>query len=162
MGHRVALVVVVVAALAVPAIVWGAGGPSLLRALAGPIASAKKAGRRVLVPSTLAAHAPHLYGSGGASAAGYDLQVASAPGCHDANACFVAGFVAGGGRLGSGSPVSLVGGRTGVFAASRCGASCNPATIAWREYGLRYAIEYIGGRRQMVALADAAIAAGPR
>ena len=31
-----------------------------------------------------------------------------------------------------------------------------------RDQGLRYTIEYIGGRREMLSLADAAIAAGPR
>jgi hypothetical protein len=170
MRARIALVALVVvgacgAGGAGGAAADAAAGPSLLRVLAGPIASAKAADRPVLLPAALPAGGggARLYGSGGETARGYDLQVADAPGCHDANACFVAEFVAAPGRLGGGgAAVMLAGGRHGVFVASRCGASCNPATVSWREFGLRYSIKYMGGRGQMVALADAAIAAGPR
>jgi hypothetical protein len=163
---RRAAVVVAAAVLVAAAGAAGAAasGPSLLHVLAGPIANAQAADRPVLLPGALpAVGGVRLYGSGGETARGYDLQVADAPGCHDANACFVAEFVAAPGRLGSGGvAVALAGGRRGVFVASRCGASCNPARVSWHEFGFRYSIEYMGSRRTLVALADAAIAAGPR
>jgi hypothetical protein len=139
-----------------------AAAPNLLRILATPIARAEAHRIPVLLPATIDARAPHLYGAGGASAKGYDIQLSSAPDCNDANACFVAEFTAGSGKPISGTAVALAGRRTGHYVASACGASCNPATIQWQEYGRNYAIEYIGTRRQMTALADAAIDAGPR
>jgi len=162
--RRRAAFVVAATVLVAAAGASAASGPSLLHVLAGPIASAKAADRPVLLPGALpTVGGVRLYGSGGGTARGYDLQVADAPGCHEANACFVAEFVAAPGRLGGGGvAVALAGGRRGVFVVSRCGASCNPARVSWLEFGFRYSIKYMGGRRALVALADAAIAAGPR
>jgi hypothetical protein len=136
---------------------------SLLSVLAKPIASAKRGKARVLVPATIETYSsPHLYGSGGATSKGYDIQLANAPGCHDANACYVAEFSAGPGMAIKGAVVTLAHGLTGRYAASVCGSSCNPATLEWSEFGINYAIGYIGTKRQLVALADSAIKAGPR
>jgi hypothetical protein len=154
-------VTALVAALAAPALA-AAGGPNIVRVLAGPIAGAKRHHLTVLLPSTIVTHTARLYGSGGVTAKGYDMGLASAPACNGANACFVAEFLARSGTPNSGRAVALAHRLTGRYTPSACGASCNPATIAWREYGLRYAIEYVGSKRQMIALADAAIAAGPR
>ena len=136
---------------------------NLLRVLAKPIASARRGKARVFVPATIDAYSsPHLYGSGGATSQGYDIQLANAPDCHDANACYVAEFSAGPGKAIKGAVVTLARGLRGRYAASVCGASCNPATLEWSEFGINYTIGYIGTKRQLVALADAAIKAGPR
>jgi hypothetical protein len=161
MRSRALAVVALAAALAVPTLA-AAAPASLLKVLSAPIASAKKHRLKVLLPSTISAHAAHLYSSGGATARGYDIQLASAPNCNDANACYVAEFLAAPGQPISGAAVTLVHGIRGRYAASACGASCNPATIQWAEYGLNYTIEYIGSKQQMIALADSAITAGPR
>jgi len=160
-GWRAAAALALATASGVGASAFGATTPNLLAVLAGPIASARAHGVPVLLPARIAAHAPHLYGGGGATAAGYDIRLAAAPGCRDA-ACFVAEFTAAASRLVRGTPVALAHGLRGGYLRSRCGASCDPATIAWREYGHGYAIAYMGSRAQMVALADAAIDGGPR
>jgi hypothetical protein len=123
MVARAVLLAALAFTIAVPAAL--ANEPNLLRVLAGPLASARKRGAKVLLPSTLAAHAPHLYGSDGATVGGYDIQLASAPGCHDANACFVAEFTAVAARPASGAVVPLADGIDGRYVASVCGASCN-------------------------------------
>lgn len=138
------------------------GGANLLKLLAAPLASARAHGVKVLLPPVIAAHTSHLYGSGGATPQGYDFQVASARGCDDANACFVAEFVAASGHPITGGTSTLVDGRAARFLASRCGASCNPASIEWTQFGRNYSIDYIGTEKQLVSLADAAIKAGPR
>jgi hypothetical protein len=150
-----------VVALAVPALAV-AGGANLISVLAAPIANAKQHDVQVLLPGTIDAHGVrHLYGAGGATPPGYDIQLSSAPGCDDSNVCFVAEFTASRASL-SGGAVPLAHGIEGRYVAGKCGASCNPAVIRWREYGRTYGIAYIGSRGQMAALADAAISAGPR
>jgi hypothetical protein len=141
-----------------------AASVSLPRLLAKQISSARSSGVRVLLPSRIDAQLgrTRLYGSGGARGRGYDIQLAAAPRCHDSTACFVAEFWGGAGRVGAPQRVSLAKRITGAFRPSSCGASCAPATIEWREFGSRYAIQYIGSRAALVGLADSAIAAGPR
>jgi hypothetical protein len=137
---------------------------SLPTVLATQIAKAKHSGVDVLIPSRIDAGLPasHLYGSGGADSGGYDIQLAALPHCDDANACFVAEFWGGPGKLNLGSPVSLSKGISARFHASTCGASCAPAQIEWLEFGSRYTIQFTGSRVTLVSLADSAIAAGPR
>lgn len=136
---------------------------NLLSVLAKPIASAKRGKARVLVPATIDTYSsPHLYGSGGVASEGYDIQLANAPDCHDANVCYVAEFSAAAGKAIAGAPVTLAHRLTGRYAASVCGASCNPAMLQWSEFGINYTIGYIGTKRQLVALADSAIKAGRR
>jgi hypothetical protein len=137
---------------------------NLLQVLAKPLASAERGKTPVLVPSRLNAgfRASHLYASGGRSAGGYDIQLGAAPGCDDATACFVAEFSAGKGTLAFRDTVALSKGITGSFHAISCGASCGPATIEWIESGVLYTIQFGAGEKQLVALADSAIGAGPR
>ena len=132
--------------------------------LAKQIAAAKRGGIEVLIPAQLDAGLPasRLYGSGGKSGKGYDIQLAAAPGCADATACFVAEFWGGAGKLNLATRLTLARGIQGAFLASRCGASCAPATIEWLEFGHRYTIQFMGSRSALVALANSAVMAGPR
>jgi hypothetical protein len=132
--------------------------------LAVQIAKAKRSGVRVLIPSRIDAGLPaaHLYASGGANAAGYDIQLAAVRDCRDSNACFVAEFWGGAGRLDLDDRVALSKGITGRYRASSCGASCAPATIEWLEFGSRYMVQFIANKATLVGLADSAIGAGPR
>ena len=157
----VALLVLVCTALAIAA----ATAVSLPSVLAAPIAKAKTSGVRVLIPATLDAGLPasRLYATGGATAHGYDIQLAAAPSCkNDSTACFVAEFWGGPGKLGTGAPVTLSKGLAGRYIPSRCGASCAPAQIDWIEFGSRYTIQFTASKSAMVALANSAIRAGPR
>jgi hypothetical protein len=164
MGVR-GIVVVCALSLVVAAAALAATSANLPQILAAQIVSGRHSGVRVLIPSHLNAYvrASRLVGSGGGVSDGYDIQLSSAPKCYDATACFVAEFWGTPGPL---DPlrqhVSLAKGIEGRFRASSCGASCSPATIEWREFGSRYEIQYMGGRSAMIALADSAIAAGPR
>jgi hypothetical protein len=137
---------------------------SLPSVLAAQITKAERAGVRVLIPSQLAAGVPasKLHASGGATAHGYDIQLAAAPGCDDSSACFVAEFWGGPGSLNISTKVALSKGIGGRFHPSACGASCAPAEVEWLEFGDRYMIQFIGSRAALVTLADSAIEAGPR
>jgi hypothetical protein len=144
----------------------GAAPPpvNLLQVLARPLADAERGKTPVLVPSRLNAGfaASHLYAGGGRIRGGYDIQLGAAPGCGDATACFVAEFSAVKGTLGFRQTVALSKGTTGSFHPISCGASCGPATIEWIESGILYTIQFGAGEKQLVALADSAIVAGPR
>lgn len=165
MSRRAALLAVLAAgALAVPAL--AASRPvNLIGLLAPQITKAKTGPVAVLLPSTLAADAPasKLYAAGGRTAHGYDIQLAYAPNCHDATACFLAEFWGNPGRISLKTAVTLAHGITGAYHGISCGASCAPATIQWKESGVLYTIQWRAGTRaSMIALANSAITAGPR
>jgi hypothetical protein len=133
--------------------------------LAPEVARAKHGGVAVLLPSTIAGDPDghRVYFSGGAVAGGYDIQIAYAPRCNDATACFFAEFEGGRQTRLPGTAVALAHAITGVFSGIHCGASCGPASIQWKEGGVLYSVQYVlGGKPAMVALADSAIEAGPR
>jgi hypothetical protein len=156
-----------VLALATPVLASISAGATvnLPAKLAPEIARARQGRVAVLLPSRIRADVPaaRLYASGGKSATGYDIRLADAPRCDDGTACFFAEFQGGAVTVEAGSPVALAHRITGNFYAIHCGASCGPASITWTEHGARYGVEYVlGARASMVALADAAIDAGPR
>jgi hypothetical protein len=158
--------IAVVAALAIGAPALAASRPAnLLKVLAVQIASAKRGKVAVLLPATLSADAPasRLYGSGGATRLGYDIQLAYARDCLDATACFLAEFWGNPGRIDLKTRVALTRGITGAYRGISCGASCGPATIEWKERGVLYTVQWRAGTKAtMIALADSAIEAGPR
>ena len=138
---------------------------NLLAKLGPEIARAKAGGVAVLLPSSIRADvaASRLYGSGGASAHGYDIQLAYAPRCDDGTACFFAEFEGGRQTRLPGTRVALAHALSGVYSGIHCGASCGPASIQWRQGGVLYSVQYVlGGKGAMIALADSAIDAGPR
>jgi hypothetical protein len=122
----------------------------------------------VLLPSRMPTDEAQLYPTGGANRRGYDFELASAPDCGGANACFVAMFTAerGGDPFGR-RRVRLSNGRRGYFTPLSCGASCSPPQIQWRERGYLYTIQANVGtrateRRELVRMANSAIIRGPR
>ena len=138
---------------------------NLLVKLAPEIKSARTGKVAVLLPSSIHADvaASRLYGAGGATAKGFDIQLAYAPRCDDATACFFAEFEGGAQTKLPGTRVALAHGVAGVYSGIHCGASCGPASIQWREGGVLYSVQYVlGGKPAMIALADSAIDAGPR
>jgi hypothetical protein len=165
-ARRVAAVAVLGAlALATPLVAAAGGNVNLAAKLAPEIARARTAKVEVLIPASIHADvaASRLYASGGATRTGYDIQLAYAPGCMDATACFFAEFQAGKAVALLGTRVALQHDIAGYFEPIRCGASCGPAAIAWRQDGVRYNIQYVAGERaSMIALADSAIDGGPR
>ena len=128
---------------------------------------------RTVVPVLLPQTMPYdgsgrLYASGSARSRSWRLDLAAAPRCHEATACFVAAFSARrGGSVAGGRKVTLRGGRTGHFQPLSCGASCSPPSIAWRQHGAAYAIQArVGGaqteKRILVRMANEAIRHGAR
>jgi DNA-binding transcriptional regulator YdaS (Cro superfamily) len=167
-ARRVAAAALLLATLAFASPLLAAAAATIVdlpAKLAPEIARAKTGRVAVLIPSSIHADvaASHLYGSGGATANGYDIQLAYAPGCNDGTACFFAEFQGGPQPLLVGTRVALAHAITGTFSPIRCGASCGPAAVQWRERGVLYSVQYVlGGRAKLTALADSAIDAGAR
>jgi hypothetical protein len=92
----------------------------------------------------------------------YHLSLGGGRNCHEATACFIAAFLGERGGSISGSKVTLSGGIKGRYSRGGCGASCAPDQVQWKQGGVAYSIQYKGTKRQIVALAKSAIAAGPR
>jgi hypothetical protein len=117
----------------------------------------------VLLPTRMTVEATRLYASGGTNRGGWDLELAAAPDCGGANACFVAAFTAEEGGAPAGRRrVALSNGRTGWFTPTGCGASCSPPQIQWRERGKVFTIQARVGtqsteRRELIRLANSAI-----
>jgi len=129
----------------------------------------EKSGLPVLLPQKMwtGLRPSRLFPSGGASEGSYSLGIEAAPHCGGANACFIASFNAQrGAKPFFKHKVKLTHGITGYFQKVQCGASCAPAFIQWKEFGVLYEIENkaVGKheKRWMVKLANSAIRHGPR
>ena len=122
----------------------------------------------VLLPSRIPSEQAELFPTGGRSRGGYDVELAAAPNCGGATACFFAIFTAQrGGEPAGRTRVRLSNGRRGWFTPLSCGASCSPPQIQWRERGYVYVIQAKVGtqsteRREIIRLANSAIINGPR
>jgi hypothetical protein len=97
----------------------------------------------------------------------YQLELSAVRGCHFANACFIASFDAErGGKFSFKRKVKLTHGIVGRWQPIQCGASCAPAFIQWKEFGVLYTIEdkAVGEnqKRWLQKLANSAIRNGPR
>src|ERR1700730_17762937 len=139
----------VVGSLLAAPVLAASGSVSLPKVLALQIAQARKGKGAGLLPLRLAADAPasRVYGSGGATAKGYDIQLAYAPNCFDATACFLAEFWGNPGKILLKHGVALAHGITGAYAGLCCGASCAPASIQWKESGVLYTIQWRAGTK---------------
>jgi hypothetical protein len=158
-------VVVVVGLMGATVALAAGSSVNLVVKLAPQIARAKTGKVAVLMPSSIRADvaASRLYGAGGATAKGYDIQLAYAPRCDDGTACFFAEFEGGPQTKLPGTRVALARGITGTYSGIHCGASCGPASIEWKQGGAIYSVQYVlGGKSSMTALADSAIDAGAR
>ena len=122
----------------------------------------------VLLPSRLTSEHRKLYSQGRGRANRYQFTLGAVRGCGTSTACYVAGFSARrGGKAGSGRKVTLAKGLKGVFAKSRCGASCGPASLAWVQGGVLYEVDGKLGtqrteRKILTRLANSAIRNGAR
>ncbi len=121
----------------------------------------------ILLPDAIRTEHRRLFASGGADRRSYDLSLATVRDCGGATACFVASFSGERGGKPAGRRVRLRGGRRGWFTPMRCGASCAPPRIQWRRGRVLHTIAAKIGtekteRSRLVALANEAIAAGPR
>ena len=142
----------------------------LLAAARGEIRAVKRTtGVPVLLPRTLLLverpRAMHVSGQGARRS--WVLVVEAVAGCGGANACFVASFEAQRGKaLPLPANVRLAGGVRGAYLASRCGASCAPASLWFVRGGVLHAWQVKYPRRparaSLVRMANQALAAGPR
>lgn len=98
----------------------------------------------------------------------WSLALGIGPRCGGANACFVGEFSAQrGARPAFRRRVRLHGGVTGYFKPVTCGASCSPPQLQWIRAGVLYDLQFRAAGRgsdlaKLTALADSALAAGPR
>lgn len=118
----------------------------------------------ILLPQTLRSDFRRHFPEGRADATAWRFDIGAVRGCGTSTACFIAEFKGVRDRRPSGRrTVRLARGRTGFFHPSRCGASCSPPRIQWRERRALYEITAkVRGRREMVRLANSAIRNGPR
>jgi hypothetical protein len=123
----------------------------------------------ILLPKTMPAPIVEtkFYAKATASRDRYAFRITSTPDCV-ANYCYAASFSAqtGGAPL-SGSAVTLTKHRKARFHPMSCGASCAPASIAWKERGATYTIEAMllpdsDQKKQLSDMANSAIKRGPR
>jgi hypothetical protein len=122
----------------------------------------------ILLPDTFYSDFDPVFASGSGDRKGYSIELAAAPDCGGATACFAADFRAekGGKPFGRGK-VTLTKGRHGRFQPLSCGASCSPPSISWKERGVTYTIQakVVGkptDRQLLVKMANQAIRKGPR
>lgn len=117
----------------------------------------------ILLPQTLRSDFRRHFPEGRARPSAWRLDIGAVRDCHTATACFVAEFTGvRGGRPSARRTVRLARGRTGFYRPSRCGASCAPASVEWRERRTLYSIEAKVSRRELVRMASSAIRNGPR
>ena len=129
----------------------------------------EKSGLPVLLPQRMwvPVRPSRSYPAAAATEKAYVLELDAARGCNGANACFIAQFS--GERDGKFSfkrKVQLTHGIVGRWHPVQCGASCAPAFIQWKEFGVLYEIQNKGvgkhEKRWMQKLANSAIRNGPR
>lgn len=129
----------------------------------------EKSGLPVLLPEKMYAgvRPSKTYPDSFAREGTYSLSLNFVRNCNFANACFIAAFDAKrGGKFQFKRKVKLTHGIRGRWRPVSCGASCAPAFIQWKQFGVRYTIENkaVGKsqKRWMQKLANSAIRNGPR
>src|SRR4051812_7863707 len=126
---RLALAVTIAAVLAAPAFAAGPYNVDVLKVFGAKIA---RTHAQTKVPILLPARLPLLdplkaYTTAGGNRTSYALEIDAAPGCHGANACFVATFEGQrGGKLPQKANARLAGGDPASFHGFSCGGSCSP------------------------------------
>jgi hypothetical protein len=117
----------------------------------------------ILLPTTMRADFRRFHPEGRARPNAWRFDVGAVRSCGGAGACFIAEFRGVHGK----SPTAprtlrLARGRTGYYRPSRCGASCAPPLLQWRERRTLYTIEAKVTRHELVRMANSAIRNGPR
>jgi len=166
----VLIAVIAVAAVAVPALAASHRKVDVPHKFRKHIPKVKeKSGLPVLLPEKLyTGVAPSkTYPASIANEKSYTLELDAARNCHFANACFLASFDAErDGKFSFKRKVKLTHGIVGRWHPIQCGASCAPAFIQWKEFGVLYTIEdkAVGQhqKRWMQKIANSAIRNGPR
>jgi hypothetical protein len=125
-----------------------------------------RSGIDVLLPETIRTEFKKVYPSSLPSTSGrYALVIGAVKNCNGASVCGIANFYGIGGEpLKGGKKVALAKGHKGRYYKSKCGANCSFPSVAWKQSGVRYTIEFkeSKGKANMVSLANSAITAGPR
>src|SRR3954449_77446 len=128
---------------------------------------AKKSGPAIYLPSTIDLDidaGTKVYTEGSAGARSYDLDLAGAPRCGHATACFLAHFSGDRGQaIGFKVNATLSRGIRAHYQPLSCGGSCSPPWIAWRLNGMRYEIQaktVKGSRAEFVRYANSALEGG--
>src|SRR5215204_759460 len=117
----------------------------------------------ILLPQTMRSDFRNHFPEGRARPDAWRFDIGAARDCNQATACFVAEFRAVRGRSPSGPrAIRLARGRTGYYQPSRCGASCSPPSVEWRERHALYSIQAKVAKRELVRMANSAIRNGPR
>jgi hypothetical protein len=167
----VKLLAVTVAATMLCSSAAAAGGQTvkLLTAFGPAVAKIERSGVPVFLPSKLAVlDRNRVYATGYATKASWDLELAFAPNCGSATACYLASFQAKrGGALPGAANTRLANGEAAFFLKSGCGASCSPESLYFVHGGVLYSLQdsdLPAGSAEsfMVALASSALASGPR
>ncbi len=145
---------------------------ALARGLRRPIAAIERLTTvPVLLPDEVLIDVPRGHGveqKWSANRRGWQISLGIGPRCGGANACFVGQFTAArGGRLTFRTRVRLHGGTIGRYKPSTCGASCSPPEIQWKVRDVLYDVQFRAAgsgsdKQKLVAIADSALAAGPR
>ena len=117
----------------------------------------------ILLPTNMRADFKRFFPEGRARPNAWRFDVGAVRDCGGGGACFIAQFRGVHGR----SPTAprtlrLARGRTGYYRPSRCGASCAPPLVQWRERRTLYTIEAKVGRSELVRMANSAIRNGSR
>jgi len=122
----------------------------------------------ILLPQALPSDFRRHFADGRADAAGWRFDIGAVRGCGAASACFIARFRGRhAGRPTNRRALRLARGRTGWFRPLRCGASCSPPSLQWRERRTLFTIRAKVGtqateRSLLVRMANSAIRNGPR
>ena len=108
------------------------------------------------------------YATATATRNAYEFEIDAAPGCHGANACFVATFSGTrGGKLPFKANARLATGDPAAFHGFSCGGSCSPDSFYFTHKGVLYEYQVKdfpqrAPKATFVGMANQAIAAGPR
>ena len=166
---RLALLAVAAAVAVAPASAAGPYQVDLVKAFKPKLAAVKaKTTVPVLYPPKLALLDPlKSYVTAFGTKNQFGFEIDAAPGCHGANACFVATFAGKrGGKLPGRPNVRLASGDPAIFRLFSCGGSCSPSSFWFTHRGVLYSWQVKdlpkGERAVMIGMANEALAAGPR
>ncbi|MGP0053886.1 MAG: hypothetical protein ACLPZR_34310 [Solirubrobacteraceae bacterium] len=167
---RRAMLVIVAATvgLAIPAQAGTVAPTALVTVFASQIRAIKAASGTppVLLPSSLPLGLKVVYPEGGPTHSGYDISLGAVRNCGDADACFVADFIATRGGTLFGKQVKVRGASKAAYHGLACGASCSPPQIEFVVHGTVYTFQANlttrDDRTTLVDAAQQAISAGAR
>jgi hypothetical protein len=156
-------------ALSATALGGAARNVDLLHAFSVQLPKVKRATTvPVLLPPSLPLLGNYkVYATGWATRRAFDLELAGAPDCGGANACFIAMFKGErGGKLPGRPNARLASGDPAFFHPVTCGGSCAPNSFWFTHKGVLYSWQAKDLRSPekaiLTRMANQAIAAGPR